>query len=72
MTPRFSTVINATGPNGNIMAILGIARVRMKQLEVPPEDIMDMTARVMDAKTYADALAVVREWFRVDTGDHHG
>lgn len=69
MTPRFSTIINATGPNGNINAILGIARVHMKQLEVAPEEIMDMTTRVMDAKTYPEALAVVREWFNVDRGD---
>lgn len=71
MTPRFSTVINATGSNGNINNILGIARVHMKQLEVPPEDIMDMTTRVMDAKTYAEALAVVLEWFNVDRGDRN-
>lgn len=69
MTPRLPTIIDATGPNGNIMVIVGIARVHMRQLEVAPEEIEAMTARVDSAKTYADALAIVREWFVVDVGD---
>lgn len=69
--PRFTTVIDASGPNGNIMMIQGAARVLMKQLEVDPLDILDMSTRVMSAKSYAAALAVIREWFTVDTGENH-
>lgn len=68
MTPRFSTVINATGPNARMPFIHDAAVVLMKQANVDPAEIMDMSARVDAAKTYADALAVAREWFTVDTG----
>lgn len=69
--PRFTTVIDASGPNGYLMTILGAATVLMKQLNVDPLDIYTMRERVMDAKSYAEALAVIREWFPVDTGDGH-
>lgn len=73
MTPRFSTTIDATGPqHASASLIHDIAVVLMKQAGVDPAEIMDMTARVDAAESYDEALAVVREWFNVDKGDNHG
>jgi hypothetical protein len=69
MTPRFSAIINATGPNARMPFIHDTAVVLMKQANVDPAEIMDMSLRVDNAKTYDAALAVVREWFNVDRGD---
>lgn len=66
---RFTTIIPATGPGGNIFEVVGKARVLMRQLGVPSAEINALTERVCNTHSYADALAVVREWFPVDTGD---
>ena len=62
----FTTRINGTGPGGNLFEIVGKARVLMRQLDITRADIDAFSKRVMAAGTYADAIAVVREWFPVD------
>ncbi len=67
--PRFTTVISATGPQGNIFAILGTACQFMRELDIPGEERKDFAQKVISAKSYAEAVEAVREWFPVDTGD---
>lgn len=69
---RYVTRISAHGPGGNIFEILGKARVFARQLDVPAREIDAFSKRVMAAKSYSDALAVVREWFPVDTDEDPG
>lgn len=66
---RFTTTIPATGPAGNVFAIIGTACALMRQLRVPNDEIAAFSERAMATESYADALAVVREWFPVDTGE---
>jgi|HubBroStandDraft_1064217.scaffolds.fasta_scaffold09816_11 hypothetical protein len=63
---KFSTVIDGTGSRGNVMDIIGTARVLMRKIGVSPEDISDLTKRSMNAPSYKDAVNVVREWFPVE------
>ena len=65
--PRFSTRIDATNSGGHMFVIMSTARLMMRQLNVSNENIDKMTTRVLLSKSYAEALAVVREWFPVDT-----
>lgn len=64
--PRFTTHIPATGPAANIFAIMGTACRRMREFDVPQAEIADFCRKVMDAKSYAAAVDVVRAWFPVD------
>lgn len=66
---KFKTTIDATGSNGNIFAVLGAARIMMRQLDVPKEDLTALGAKVMAASSYKEAIDAIREWFPVDTGD---
>jgi hypothetical protein len=66
--PIFTTVILATGSDGNIFAVLATARRLMGEIGVDGEMIAAMTERVMRAGSYDHALAVIREWFPIDTG----
>lgn len=66
---RFTTIIPATGSGGNVFEIIGKARVLMRQLGVSSGEINKFTERACSTESHADALAVVREWFPVDTGD---
>ena len=65
--PHFSTVIRAYGPGANLMEIIGKARSMMRQLGIPARLRDEMSTRAMSAGSYKDALAVVREWFPVET-----
>lgn len=67
--PFFTTRINATGPSGNVFAVIAQARRYLRDLGVASDKIEDMDRRARAAGSYAEALAVVREWFPVDTGD---
>lgn len=64
---KFTTAIDARGPNGNIFYVMGACENLMKQLKVPQNEIADMHNRVMDAEGYDRALAVIEEWFPVKT-----
>jgi hypothetical protein len=66
---RFTTVIRATGPDGNVFAVLGAATRLMRKLSVDPNEVDALRAKVLDAKSYDEAIAAVREWFPVDTGE---
>ena len=64
--PRFTTVIPASGPLGNIFAIVGTACRHMRELDVPQQEISAFTDKVMLATSYREAVEVVREWFPVE------
>lgn len=66
---RWTSRIDATGSGGNIFAVIGTARRFMREIRLPQGEIDDMTARAQGAGSYDEALAVVREWFPVDTDD---
>ena len=66
---RFETAINATGPDGNIYAVLGNATRFMRQLGIDPNEMLGLRAKVLAAPSYATAIDYIREWFPVDTGD---
>ena len=66
---RFTTRIPAHGSGGNIFEISGKARVLARQTGLPTREIDEFSKRVMATRSYADALAVVREWFPVDTDE---
>ena len=66
MTPRFTTVIPASGPLGNIFAIVGTACRHMRELDVPQQEIAAFANQVMIATSYRAAVEVVREWFPVE------
>lgn len=67
---RYSTRIDATGPNGNVFAIIGAAVQLMRQLPgMEPSEIDYFRKKVMAAKSYKEAVALVREWFPVDLDD---
>lgn len=65
--PKFTTVINATGPNGNIFAVLGNATVLMKELRISPFEIQSLREKVFGSKSYEEALDHIREYFPVKT-----
>lgn len=67
--PRFSTVIPASGPDGNIFAILGTATRLLRQIGRPQADIDQLRGDVLASKSYEQALGFVREWFPVDVGE---
>ena len=66
---KFETRIDAVGPNGNIFKVIGVARMLMRDIGMPRGEIDDVTARATKAQSYGDALAVIREYFPVDTDD---
>ena len=63
--PRYDLRIDATGPNGNIFAVLGNARTLLRAMN-ETEDLERLTVDVLTAKSYADAIAAIREYFPVD------
>lgn len=65
--PRWTSRIDATGSGGNVFAVIGTARRYMREIGLPRAEIDDMTSRAQNAGSYDEALAVVREWFPVDT-----
>lgn len=69
ITPRFSTVIPARGPAGNVFAIVGSCLSMMRRLNIPEAERDALRAKAMGAKSYREACDAVREWFPVDTGD---
>ncbi len=64
--PKFETVIPARGPSGNIFAILGCAKRMMRKLCVSPEDIEELSRRVMSSGSYEEACSHIREWFPLE------
>lgn len=64
--PRFSTTISAYGPDGNIFEIVGKARVLMRQLRLPREEIEAFTREVAATNSYREARAVVERYFHID------
>ena len=67
--PVFTTVIRATGPRGNINAILGAATSLLRQLAVPADRIERLRYDVTNAASYDQAVAFVEAWFPVERGD---
>ena len=63
---RFGSRIDATGPGGNIFAILGTARRYMREIGIDQSEIEELGKAVCNADSYRDAVALVREWFPVD------
>lgn len=67
MTSRYTTTINATGPDANVYAVAAICRLYMRHIGHKPDEVEALTERVMQAQSREDALAVIREWFPVVT-----
>lgn len=67
--PVFTTVIRATGSDGNIFAILGAATGMLRQLAVPRDRIERLRADVTKAASYDEAVALVEAWFPVERGN---
>ena len=65
----FQTRIDGRGPNGNIFAIVGAAVSLMRQLEWDQSRTAGFRKTVLAAKSYKEAVALVREWFPVDLDD---
>jgi hypothetical protein len=63
--PVFDTVIEGRGPGANIFAIVGKARVLLRQLDIPRDRIDRLGSDVMAAKSYDEAVAIVEHWFKV-------
>jgi len=68
-SPAFTTVIRATGPGANVLAILGAATSMLRQLDVPRDRIDKLRADVMNAGSYRAAVEAIERWFPVDRGD---
>src|ERR1051326_4029050 len=66
--PIFTTVIDATGPRGNIVSIMSAAMSLLRQLGIPYDRIQELSNRVTEAQSYEDAVALVEKWFKVDRG----
>ncbi len=66
---KFKTRIDATGPNGNVFVVISAARNLMIQIGLPKSEIDDVSSRATKAKSYNEALSVIREYFPVDTED---
>jgi hypothetical protein len=66
---KFTTVIPAMGPDGNVFVVLANAVSLMRRLNVDPNEVHALRQTVLDAKSYDEAIAAVREWFPVDTGE---
>lgn len=65
-TPRFATRIDAHGPAGNTLAVLGVATSYMRQLGVDPSEIKRLRMAVMTADSREAALNSIRAWFPID------
>lgn len=63
--PVFSTVINATGPAGNIFDILGTATRLLREIGVPGDRIEQLREDVTGSTSYDQAVACVERWFAV-------
>lgn len=66
---RFTTVIPTDGPAGNIFLIAGTAGRLMRRLNVPSDEITAFYKRISGSKSYAEACAVVEEYFPLDRDD---
>ncbi len=66
---KFETRIDATGPNGNVFAVIGTARNLMRQIGLPRSEIDAVSARATKAQNYDEALGIIREYFPVDADD---
>lgn len=64
----FSTVIDATGPAGNVNHILAEACAMLRHLDVPADRIELLRANVGTAVSYDQAVAYVEAWFPVRRG----
>ncbi len=64
-SPVFSTVIDATGPGGNVAHVLAEACAMLRHLDVPADRIEALRARVGTAQSYDEAVAYVEAWFPV-------
>jgi hypothetical protein len=63
---KFHSKIYAIRLDWNIFAVLSRARYLMRRLDVPKADIDALSLKVMDAKSYKEAIAAIREWFQVE------
>jgi hypothetical protein len=68
-SPVFTSVIDATGPNGNIFHIVGIASRLLREIGIPDDRIVALREGVTIAKSYDEAIALVERWFRVERED---
>ena len=68
---KYFTPIRAYGPEDNIFAVLGKARQLLRELSAPPEEITELTDRVLAAGCYTAAIGVIREWFPVDLDEEN-
>ncbi len=64
-SPVFGTVIEATGPAGNVFVILGRATNHLRALAVPEDRVERLRADVTTSSSYNAAVAHVERWFRV-------
>ena len=65
---KWTNVIDATGPAGNIFVVLGTARALLRQMDAPQAEIAELTNRVFAAPSYTKAISVIEEWFPVVLG----
>jgi hypothetical protein len=65
---RFSTRIEASGPNGNILVVLGTATRMMRELKCGRDEIDGLRSKVMASHSYAAAIEEIRKWFPVRIG----
>lgn len=63
---RFTTPISTNGPNGNIFAMTATAGRFMRKLGMPPEEIDAFYKKVTHSGSYAEACAVIEEYFPID------
>ena len=60
MKNKAAIIISSNGPDGNIFAILAKARQAM-QVQQPPQDFNSLFADVQNCKSYADAIARIKQ-----------
>ena len=66
--PMFETPIPAYGPDGNIFAMLGRASTMLRQLGRDIDAAL-LEHDVMASESYAQACALIEEWFPLDRGE---
>lgn len=60
---RFTTVIPTQGSSGNIYMMVANAVSLMKQLHCTRAEVDELRLNVINARSYEEACAFIREWF---------
>ena len=70
--PRYTTLINATGQDGNTLFVLANASRMMRELGHDQDEIKALAKHVFGSKSCREAIDHIREWFPVYTGEGEG